>query len=135
MRDLEIETRNFRELVERSGLEGAALRAASDEFSKNYGRLLDRSLDAGEGRCWLRDPEISGVVIDALAHFHGERYELYSAVVMPNHCHLVVRPFEDSSMEDLLKSWKGFSARKINQLVARSGTLWQADSFDRDRAR
>ncbi len=129
--ELRIETRNFKEMVERFGLEGAALRSAAAAFSKSFGRLLDRNLDAGGGSCLLRDPGISKIVLGALDFFNGDRYELYSAVVMPNHCHLLVRPFEGWQLEDIIKSWKGFSGREINKALGRSGTLWQADSFDR----
>jgi len=50
---------------------------------------------------------------------------------MPNHVHLSVQPLGEWQAEDLLKSWKGFSARTINQHLGRSGSLWQADSWNR----
>ncbi len=34
-------------------------------------------------------------------------------------------------LEKILLSWKGFTARKINSLLGRSGTFWQRDYFDR----
>jgi REP-associated tyrosine transposase len=34
-------------------------------------------------------------------------------------------------LEDVLRSWKTFSARTINKLTGRSGTLWQRSYFDR----
>ncbi len=33
--------------------------------------------------------------------------------------------------EDVMKSIKGFSSREINKLLGKSGTLWQADFWDR----
>jgi REP element-mobilizing transposase RayT len=131
LRELEAEKQNFKEAVERLRLEGVALRKAADSFFRNYGRLLDRHLDAGSGSCVLRDAEVSQQVIDVLSHFHGERYELNAAVVMPNHCHVLIRPFSSWPLEGVLKSWKGYSAKEINRELGRSGSLWQSDSFDR----
>jgi putative transposase len=34
-------------------------------------------------------------------------------------------------LEKLICSWKGFTARRINALLGRSGSLWQRDYFDR----
>ena len=88
-------------------------------------------MDAGSGSCVLREPRVSQIAIDAITFFHGKRFELNAAVVMPNHCHVLVRPLEDHELEDILESWKGFTARKINRLLDRVGVLWQEDSFDR----
>ena len=131
LRELEAEKRKFREMVERFNLQGAELRKAAESFFKSYGRLLDRHLDAGTGSCVMREPAASRLMIDVLNHFQGKRYELYSSVVMPNHCHVLVRPFSPWPLKDVIKSWKGYSAREINRTLGRSGPLWQADSFDR----
>jgi len=34
-------------------------------------------------------------------------------------------------LERIIKSWKGFTAREINRLLNKSGSLWQADYWDR----
>jgi len=58
------------------------------------------------------------------------RYELGDFVVMPNHVHLLVRPLGEWRLEELLKSWKTFSAKSINRLRGRTGTVWWKDSFN-----
>jgi len=35
------------------------------------------------------------------------------------------------SLEKIILSWKGFTARKINPLLRRTGSFWQRDYFDR----
>jgi putative transposase len=50
---------------------------------------------------------------------------------MPNHVHLVVRPFEGRELEEIVQSWKRFTAVVVNRHLERSGTLWQEESFDR----
>jgi REP element-mobilizing transposase RayT len=48
---------------------------------------------------------------------------------MPNHVHLLVRPLEGSAMREILKAWKGVSARRINEQLGDSGSLWMDESF------
>ena len=88
-------------------------------------------LDAGHGRCWLRRPEIAGIVEDTLLFFDGERYRLLAWCIMPNHVHVVFDMLKDGSLPEILKSWKGFSAREANLVLGRSGTFWQREYFDR----
>ena len=73
----------------------------------------------------------SQIVADALHHFDGERLALLSFVIMPNHVHALLVQHPDWPLEKLLRSWKSFTARQINALLGREGTLWQSDYFDR----
>src|SRR5205823_2605991 len=52
-------------------------------------------------------------------------------VVMPNHIHLLFSILAGHELQDLLRSWKGFTGRAINRALSRSGSLWQKDYFDR----
>src|SRR5690606_18388751 len=63
--------------------------------------------------------------------FDGERYELASFVVMPNHVHVLFRPLGGHGLSAIVKSWKGFTAREINQRICRTGALWQDEYWDR----
>ncbi len=101
------------------------------EYQERFLQGREDWLDQGHGSCVLRDPNVARVVEDALRHFDGERYHLDSFVVMPNHVHLLVQPISENSLRDILKSWKRYSARAINQVLARTGTLWMEESFDR----
>lgn len=48
----------------------------------------------------LEDPANAKIVADALRHFDGERYELASFVVMPNHVHVLFRPAGKNVLAD-----------------------------------
>jgi REP element-mobilizing transposase RayT len=50
---------------------------------------------------------------------------------MPNHCHLLIRPFTDWTLEKILQGIKGVSSHQINGKVGSSGSLWQDESYDR----
>ena len=68
---------------------------------------------------------------EPLRHFEDERVIMISAVVMPSHVHTLFVQNPEWSLEKLIQSWKRFTAREINKLVERSGSLWQRDYFDR----
>ena len=61
---------------------------------------------------------------------HARAYQLDAWVVMPNHFHALVEPCQGTTLGAIVKSWKGGSAREINLLLGRQGTLWQPEPFD-----
>ncbi len=104
--------------------------AQREEYNQQFTERFHAWLDAGAGECLLARPEASKVIEDALRHFDGDRYALGSFVIMPNHVHVVVKPFGDHTLSDITHSWKSFAAHQINEVLAREGRLWQPESFD-----
>jgi len=100
------------------------------ELHKLYSERVESFLDAGAGECLLKKPEIAQIVADALKHFDQERYELLAWCVMPNHVHVVVHPLAGHELKDILHSWKSFTAKKINAMLGRTGTLWRDEYYD-----
>src|SRR5688500_4123631 len=94
-------------------------------------RCLEHWLDAGSGSCVLRRPDCAALVVEALQHFEGTRYEQISWVIMPNHVHVLFVLKHGHALERVLHSWKLFSARRINQIIGANGRVWQRDYFDR----
>jgi len=80
---------------------------------------------------WARDR-----VLSSCRHDHRAKYELYVAVVMPDHVHLVLTPLinedrhEVFSLIEIMQGIKGASGRAINQRLERHGPVWQEESFD-----
>ena len=101
------------------------------EYHERFSQQIDQWLDQGSGSCVLKDSTNAKIVADALRHFDGERYDLASFVVMPNHVHVLFRPLGDHALPDILKSWKGFTAREINKRMGKTGALWQEEYWDR----
>lgn len=125
--------------------------ALYQEYGRQFERRLERWSDAGYGACHLRQPELRAVMTTALRHFEGVRYDLLACVVMPNHVHVLLRPYAGTEAEDaetrercvndpelinptsltgVLRTWKGYTAREINQRLERKGPLWMDESFD-----
>ena len=101
------------------------------EFHNRFSGALERWLDAGHGSCVLRRPDCAAVVAEALRYFDGERIAQIAWVVMPNHVHAVFVLNPGWPLEKIILSWKGFTARRINPLIRRTGNFWQRDYFDR----
>ena len=101
------------------------------EYHERFSGSIERWLDAGYGSCVLRRPDCATVVAEALRHFDGQRVVQIAWVVMPNHVHTLFVQNTAWPLEKIILSWKGFTARRINALLGRSGNFWQRDYFDR----
>jgi REP element-mobilizing transposase RayT len=90
---------------------------------------LDRTLD----------PPDRTLTLESIRYWDGQRWAVFSAVVMPDHCHALVKPLPVTpntatgvfSLADVLESVKGFSARAINKRQERAGPVWQDERYDR----
>ncbi len=104
--------------------------AARQRLSELFSVRVECYLDAGRGACWLGRSEIAELTSAAVRHFDGSRYELHAWAVMPNHVHVVLRPFSSHALEDILHSWKSFTATRANKIIGRTGPFWQKESYD-----
>jgi len=95
-----------------------------------YARKIERLLDAGYGKCYLRKPDIAGIVRESLEYFEGKRYYLHAWSIMPNHVHVIVEPVAGWQLSKIVRSWKSFTANRINKRLRRGGQLWQHESYD-----
>jgi|ERR1051325_106438 REP element-mobilizing transposase RayT len=108
---------------------------ASSLREKNAGKrflVLDRELDnARYGPTWLRDIQLSKIVVDSLRHGEDELnlYRLSAYVVMSNHVHILIWP--RAHLSRITRSIKGYTARQCNKFLSRTGQkFWQDESFD-----
>jgi REP element-mobilizing transposase RayT len=113
--------------------QGLSKEELDEKLAKETIKRIEKWLDLGAGECQLKIPACRNEVASAIEFFDGDRYELGCFIVMPNHFHVVVKPLKPQqvALEDILQSWKRHSARKINKIVGRVGTLWQPESYDR----
>ncbi|MHC4951871.1 MAG: transposase [Planctomycetota bacterium] len=102
----------------------------TERLQKLYSSKIESYLDKGIGNCYLRQRPIAQIVLDAFEYFHNERYKLYTLCIMPNHVHVLFRPFEGYMLEKILHSWKSYTSTKANELLNRSGVFWQKEYYD-----
>lgn len=95
-----------------------------------FSEKVDQYLDAGHGKCWMRDDAVAAIVAGALKHFEGDRYHVLAWCVMPNHVHVVFRPLPGHELSGILQSWKSYTANEANKKLDRKGEFWLAESYD-----
>ncbi len=85
---------------------------------------------AASGPRWLADPRVAATVRDVFHSAQGDGLcQLHAWVIMPNHIHLLMTPYQSPSR--LMQLIKGQSARRANLLLGRTGQpVWQAESYD-----
>jgi REP element-mobilizing transposase RayT len=87
--------------------------------------------DAGHGACWLADNRIAGLAQSSLLHFDAKRYQLLAWCIMPNHVHSVIELLGGYSLDEVLHSFKSYTAHKANEILHRSGGFWFREYYDR----
>ena len=90
---------------------------------------IDYYLSQGHGQCLLKYEPVQRIVDEALNYYDGKRYDLFDYVIMPNHVHFLVTPYED--IKKIWADFRRFTTARINKLFDRSGRLWQEECFDR----
>jgi putative transposase len=100
-------------------------------YARSVAQHVHEWLDQGAGACHFSDPSFASELARSVLHFQNQQYHVACYVVMPNHCHLIMRPFEEHDLEDLIGAIKGVTSRFVNRALGRSGDLWQQESFDR----
>ena len=115
-------------------LPAAVLERFDDEvrFLPAAGRDVERRkrceewLDAGQGSCILRDPDVAAMVEDSLLSFDGRRYRVLAWAVMPNHVHVLFEPISGHTVARIVASWKKFTATHICAFRRSAGTRGNA---------
>ncbi|MDE2127904.1 MAG: transposase [Armatimonadetes bacterium] len=94
-------------------------------------RNIEAYADANCGSALLSDPALARIVECGLLQYDAVRYHLHAWVVMPNHIHALITPMPEVSLSTIIRAWKVASARSINAVLERSGSIWAPDYFDR----
>jgi len=78
----------------------------------------------------MKDSAIAQIVANAITHFDGKRYQLAAWCVMSNHVHLLIKPLDENTLSEIIKSIKNFSAKEANKALGRTGTFWKKEYYD-----
>ena len=99
--------------------------------SKERRLRIEAWTDAGHGECVLRRFDIAQIVWDNWQRFASERYDIGPWVIMPNHVHIMIRVHAGWPLENILRSWKSFTAKRIMAVAGVKAPVWQGDYWDR----
>ena len=76
------------------------------------------------------EPIARGIVLRSCLHDHDVTCWVHCAVVMPDHVHVLLSPFEGNALTTLIAGIKSASSHLVNRALHRKGPLWQSESFD-----
>jgi putative transposase len=62
---------------------------------------------------------------------HREAFWLHGLVVMPDHVHLLLTPYDNFRLEQIMQRMKSVSAHDIRHSTGGGGPVWQREYFDR----
>jgi putative transposase len=114
-------------LKDAEAVEEQVLRLARKQFAS-----IERVLDSLSDVQWLRSSAAAQVVWEGFDWLREKGWVIFAGVIMPNHVHLLMRNTEGRT-QDLLNNlarFKSYTARKINEILGRSGSLWAREVFD-----
>ena len=100
------------------------------QLDRLFSDKIESYLNSGHGQCYLCQPQIAELTANALKNFDGIRYDLIAWVVMPNHVHVVLKPYEGFELSAILHSWKSYTSNKANEIIGRTGDFWQSEYYD-----
>ncbi len=104
-----------------------------ERLARDQAERIEKWLDEGMGSCLLKEQLSSALLIEAMHHFNNKHYELGAYVVMPNHCHAILRPLActEHDLETIVGGWKQYSGKRINEHRGTKGEVWQDECYDR----
>lgn len=76
--------------------------------------------------------KIADMVLSALFFLRDKGYyRIYCFVIMPDHLHMIILPLKSRTLSEIMHSLKSYTAKKINDLLGRSGKVWQDGYYER----
>ena len=83
-------------------------------------------------RCSLSTPEVARIIFDAFQWLENEgRIRWICLMVMPDHIHAVIQLGCNQTLSGVMHSLKSFTAKQTNTLRNETGSVWQAEYYDR----
>jgi REP element-mobilizing transposase RayT len=95
-----------------------------------YSEQIEKYLDMGYGKCYLRKAEIAKLVANSFTYFNNVRYRLHAWCIMPNHVHVIVEAMPDNDLSKIIHSWKSYTAHRANEILGLTGAFWQRDAYN-----
>jgi putative transposase len=89
---------------------------------------IDEYLDISTNGAYLQDDVLKYLFEFFISH-DKKLYELSAFCIMNNHVHILFKPLKNLSK--IMQMLKGASAKKINEILGKSGKFWADDYYDK----
>lgn len=125
-------------LINDNGIKSKEYSELKWNYFFKYDDVLDKNI---LGQDWLKETQLALIVSEALKYLDKKSYDLIAYSIMPNHVHLIIKPYleieEDESiykqtypLASIMSSIKRHSALKCNGILQRTGEFWQHENYD-----
>ncbi len=95
------------------------------------GQTYSVTICCQDQRSVLGEPDLAQVVCEAVMGLLGRGADRVDGfVVMPDHLHLMFQLDGCKSLPDVMRDFKKFTARRINQLRGWTGAVWQEGYYE-----
>lgn len=130
------------ELAQRSRPRDISLKEWESRKNKLLFARTDQWLDRQPAVRHLERPELAEVIVESINHFAGQRYDVWSFVIMPSHFHWVFKARAEwiaslgdgiqkrSVLERVMHTLKLHTAIECNKALGLNGVFWQDESYD-----
>jgi REP element-mobilizing transposase RayT len=92
---------------------------------------VDAWLDASQSGAIFHDPRCAAALEEQCFYFDGQRYDLLAWCVMPNHAHVVMCCCGETSLGQIIRTWKVQTVRAIVACFGHKVDIFAKDYFDR----
>ena len=105
------------------------------EQRRLFGKWDDALHKSQTGPFWLKEDKVASIVANSIHYHDGDWFDLLAYCIMPNHGHVVLRPYKksddaDYGLSQITHNIKRNSAKQANDVLGRSGAFWQHESYD-----
>ena len=95
---------------------------------KQKQQAIDDYLDGSKSGAYLNN-QVLQYLYDFFISKDVKLYELVAFCIMPNHVHLLFKPFDKLSV--VMQNIKGATANGINKILNKTGKFWASDYYDK----
>ena len=79
----------------------------------------------------FKDKKAIKIIIEDLEFYRKKfNFKLHAFVIMPNHIHLLITPFEKGDISKIMHNFKSHTSQVINEVLDRNKRLWQEGFYE-----
>src|SRR4030042_94699 len=80
----------------------------------------------------FRDTRLCQLLVENLQFYRDRmKFALHGYVIMPDHIHLLITPRQPASISDIMRNFKSYTSKEIQEALGVQGPIWQRRFYDR----
>src|SRR4030042_4414445 len=80
----------------------------------------------------FRDTPLCQLLVKNLQFYRDRmKFALHGYVIMPDHIHLLITPRQPASISDIMRNFKSYTSKEIQEDLGVQGPIWQGQIYER----